>query len=245
MRTLNELPDELKNLPILMRRAEHFHKLSDAELIDIIQSGQIESYAADEVLFVEGEPCAGLFVLLSGQVHLCKHSIQGHKSIIAMIEPIIMFNEVSNLDEGPNPVTAIAAADSLTWRITPEALKNLIYRYPGLGISLLRILAGRNRLLVSQFEDLSFRPVLARAAKLLLQLSRDGAEVIDRRCYPNHQMAALISTVPEAFSRSLKLLREDDLIVCTAKHIAIQKPKRLSQIVHNSLAFVPDHFAEN
>ncbi|NPV76133.1 MAG: Crp/Fnr family transcriptional regulator [Anaerolineae bacterium] len=245
MRTFNKLPDELRDLPAKMRRVDHFRDLSNDELLDIIQSGKIELYAADEVLFVENEPCAGLFVLLSGKVQLCKHSIQGHKSIIAMIEPIIMFNEVASLDEGPNPVTVIASEPSLTWRISPEGLRNLIYCYPALGIGLLRILAGRNRVLVTQFEDLSFRPVLARAAKLLLQLSKNGVEAIDRRCYPNHQMAALISTVPEAFSRSLKLLREDNLIVCTAKSIAVQKPERLLQIVHNSLAFVPDHFSEN
>lgn len=245
MKTLNKLPDELKNLPVKMRRVAHFQNLSDASLLDIIHSGQIESYDADEILFSEGEPCAGLFVLLSGRVHLCKHSIHGHKSIIAIIEPIIMFNEVPSLDEGANPVTAIAPEPSLIWRVNPAELRDLIYRYPVLGIGLLRILAGRNRLLVSHFEDLSFRPVLARTAKLLLQLSKDGAETIDRRCYPNHQMAALISTVPEAFSRSLKLLREDHLIISNTKSIIVQQPENLLKIVHNSLAFVPDHYPKN
>jgi CRP-like cAMP-binding protein len=221
----------LVNLLATMRQVEHFRELPDKELLDIIQGGRIEDYSSNEFLFVENEPCAGLFVLLTGQVHLCKHSIQGQKSIISIIDPVLMFNEVATLDEGPNPVTAVAAQSSRVWRIDEKGLDDLIIRYPRLGIGLLRILAGRNRLLVSQFEDLSFRPVLARTAKLLLQLSENGHHTIDRRSHPNHQMAALLSTVPEAFSRALKQLRKEGLITTTDKSITVHHPKLLDQIV--------------
>lgn len=230
----------LGDLPKMMRRVKHFRSLSDEDLLDIVNSGQIEHYGQDEIIFFENDPSSGLFVLLSGQVQLCKHSIQGHKSIVAIINPIIMFNEVATLDEGTNPVMAVSSGESQVWRITPQKLRELICRYPALGIGLLQILANRNRTLVGQFEDLSFRPVLARAAKLLLHLSKDGEHPIERRHHPNHQMAALVSTVPEAFSRALKLLRQDSLIACTDRTIKILKPNTLKKIVQNNLAFVPD-----
>ena len=60
--------------------------------------------------------CAGMFVLLAGQVHLRKLGPQGQESILAVIEPVIMFNEVAVLDGGPNLTTAVAAQDSACGR---------------------------------------------------------------------------------------------------------------------------------
>ena len=39
--------------------------------------GQIKRFPAGSTIFMEGEPCAGMFVLLSGRVHLCKVGPQG------------------------------------------------------------------------------------------------------------------------------------------------------------------------
>jgi CRP-like cAMP-binding protein len=50
------------------------------------------------VLFEESQPGAGLFVLLSGRVHLGKTGPSGQHVILTTIEPVIMFNEVAGLD---------------------------------------------------------------------------------------------------------------------------------------------------
>ncbi len=208
-------------LVAIMRRAEHFEQL-DAEVVRAIaRSGQLRRHTSGELIFGEKEPCAGLFVLLAGHVELCKHSLQGQKSIVAIMDPRMMFNEVATLDGGPNPATAIAADEVTVWVAGAGVVRDLILRYPVLGLSLLRVLARRNRLLTLSFEDLSFRSVGARSARLLLRLSEDGAHAIDRRQHPNYQLAALVSTVPEAFSRSLRLLRERELVACTPGEIAV------------------------
>ena len=222
-------PARPDDLPGRMRRVAHFQRLSDAELRDIIAAGQVRAFPADTAIFNEGEACAGLHVLLSGQVQLCKHSLQGQMSIVALIEPVIMFNEVAALDRGPNPYTAMTASDSMVWRVDAAGMDQILSRYPALALGLLRILAARNRLLMAQFEDLSFRSVLARTAKLILQLSKEGAEPIDRRRHPNHRLAAQISTVPEAFSRALKLLRQEGVISCAESAITVIDPARLAE----------------
>ena len=91
-------------------------------------------------------------------------------------------------------------------------------------------LAGRNRRLISHFEDLSFRTVVARAAKLLLELSQAGTQPIDRRKHPNHQLAARIATVPEAFSRALKSFKTTGIVQATTRQILVDQPNRLEEI---------------
>lgn len=221
---------DLRVLAQRLGTVEHFRGLSVGELLSIVRSGQIKRYANQEVIFVEDEPSQGLFVLLKGRVQLCKLSPQGQISILCIFEPVIMFNEVSAVDRGPTPATAIALEDCIIWRMAPEDLEALILHHPKVGVGLLRVLARRNRKLVDQFQDLSFRSVLARAAKLLLEISRNGEATIDRRRYPNHQLAALISTVPEAFSRSLRLFKESGKILVTPRLIEVIQPLHLKLV---------------
>ena len=223
----------MPNLPDLiaqLQTVEHFRSLPDADIRAIINAGRVRRFVADETIFAESEPCAGMFVLLQGQVHLRKLGPQGQESILAIVEPVIMFNEVPVLDGGRNLATAVAATACLTWQIGCEAFQALLQRYPQIGLGLLRVLARRNRFLVAQYEDISFRSVQARAAKLLLDLSDSGQQPIDRRKHPNHQMAARIATVPEAFSRALNGFKQRGAITCVRSEIIVGDPAALAAL---------------
>lgn len=220
--------NQSETLVSLLRSVTHFRALPEADLERIIHAGQALRFPEGAMIFVEGQPCAGMFVLLSGCVHLRKLGPQGQESIIAVIEPVIMFNEVAVLDGGPNLATAVAVRDSMTWQIGCAPFQELLGRYPLIGLGLLRVLAARNRFLVSQLEDLSFRSVHARAAKLLLDLSSGGASPIDRRKHPNYEMAARIATVPEAFSRALNAFSRTGCITSTRTAIHVHCTEELA-----------------
>ena len=95
------------SLVSLLSKVRHFRILPPTAIYEIVNSGNVQTFAAGSIIFHEGWECAGLFVLFRGCVHLCKTSYQGQESIISVIEPVIMFNEVAALDGGVNPFTAI------------------------------------------------------------------------------------------------------------------------------------------
>ena len=196
------------NLIERLSKVSHFRALPLSAIRQIVTAGRIFRYSANSTIFPEGGRCAGLFVLLSGQVHMCKLGIQGQESILSVIRPVIMFNEVALLDKGENPVTAVATLNSLTWRIQYEEFHALMEKFPILGISLLRVLAKRNRELIANYEDVFSRPVQARTAKVLLDLSKNGKNPICRHKHQNPELAALAATVPEAVSRHLGIFKE-------------------------------------
>jgi CRP/FNR family transcriptional regulator len=214
----------------LLRNVEHFRKLTVTDLRFIINAGQLRRFRSGSVIFNETESSAGMFVLFSGKVHLCKLSPSGQVQIISIIEPVIMFNEITAIDGGPNPFTAIAEQSCITWNIGYEAFQSLVMRYPDprIGIAMMKVLAKRTRLLIDRCEDLSFRSVLARTAKVLLEISVNGTKTIDRGEYPIKDVAASIATVPETLSRSFSVLSESGLINCTRKEITILQPNELS-----------------
>jgi CRP-like cAMP-binding protein len=222
----------IDNLSKILGRVWHFRHLNLNDLRLIVSAGQMMRFKAGSIIFQEMDPSAGMFVLFSGRVHLCKISPNGQEQIISIIRPVIMFNELTAIDEGPNPYTAIAIDDCNTWNIKYDAFHDLVNRYPdpNIGLGLLKILAARTRLLINRCEDLSFRPVLARTAKLLLDLSDSGSLVIDRADHPIKDLSANIATVPEAISRSLSNLKEEGLVEVTRAQITILDPKALAKI---------------
>lgn len=220
-----EIPDLISRLT----KVRHFKSLPISAIHEIVSAGQVQTHSVGSIIYREGWECAGLFVLFRGRVHLCKTSFQGQESIISVIEPVIMFNEVATLDGDVNPVTAIAFEKSITWHISRDRFQPLMEKYPILGISLLNVLAKRNRMLISKYEDLIARPVKARTAKLLLDLSAYGTQPVDRTEHSNQFLAARISTVPEAVSRSIKILRETGAIETNRSQIIVNCPDTLAE----------------
>ncbi len=219
-----------ENLADRLRNVKQFNRLPRETLIYIISSGKIRHYKRGDFIFHEEEPCAGMFVLIEGQVDLCILGPEGQLSILATLTPVIMFNEVAVLDGGPNPVSAVATSNCLMWHISYTKFQELMLNVPSVGIGLLSILAKRNRLLISHYDDLSFRTVQARLAKFLITVSQQGTQPIDRSKHPVKSIAAHIVTAPEAISRTLKVLTLDNLITCTRQEICIKDIKRLQSL---------------
>lgn len=217
---LQSLVGRLGNVPF-------FKNMPLQALHDIVYAGHMRNYPSNSVIFREGEEAAGMHVLFIGQINLCKVGLQGIEYIVHIIKPVIMFNEVTVIDNQPNPVTAIACGDSATWQVSPDDYRMLMQRYPEVGLGLLRVMAARNRVLLARYEDLMSRPVLARTAKLLYSLSQGGRQLINRYEHPNQRIAAMAGTVPEAISRSIKVLKENGVIECTRKLITILSVEQL------------------
>jgi len=156
-----------------------------------------------------------------------KSGPEGQVSILNTLTPVIMFNEVAALDGGPNPVTCVSATDLTAWRVHHQRFHQLMRQFPQIGFSLLHILARRNRLLIAHYDDLSFRSVQARLSKLLIELSGQGTRLIERTKFPNRLIAARIVTTPEAISRTLKLLKVENIITCSRDKIRILDFERL------------------
>lgn len=222
--------DDLNYLVETLRSFHYFAHFAEEDLRVIVAGGQVRHFLAGETIFFEADPCAGMYVLVQGQVHVCKTGPEGQVNIMAVVTPVMLINEVVVLDGGPNPVTAVAVRDCQLWQISHNSFQGLLKRYPEMGLGLLGILAARNREMLTRYEDVSFRSVLARAAKLLLDLSRYGQQPINRHEHSITEMASRIACVPEAISRSLNTFKLQGLIKSSRTAILITRPAELARL---------------
>lgn len=166
------------------------------------------SYDTGEVIFLEGEPCAGLYCLEQGRVKIFKLSSDGREQILHIAGPGESFNEVAVFDSGPNPASTMALEPVVAWVIERSAMMTILRERPELCLAVIEFLAARLRQLVGLVEDLSLRPVAARLAKLLLDQAAAGGS----SRLTHEQMAARLGTVREVVSRALRVLQSEGLI---------------------------------
>jgi len=168
-------------------------------------------YSAGELIFLEGEPSAGLHLVASGLCKVYRLSVGGREQVLSSLGPGDSCNEVPVVDGGPNPASLIAVEDSTLWIISKEALARLRQQYPNLNEIIIKSLAIRCRQLVQRVYDLSFLPVTGRLAAFLLQQA-DERDELSRRRWTQDEIAAHLGTVREMVSRALRELQEAELI---------------------------------
>jgi CRP/FNR family transcriptional regulator len=211
--------EALKALP-------YFRALGDEELAQLAARLVERAFDKDEVIFLEGEPCQGLYVVKEGTVKIFKLSPEGREQVLSSVKSGDSFNEVAVFDGGPNPANVAATEPTTLWVVPRPAVDVLIREHPEVAMAIIRNLGTRLRHLVGLVEDLSLRQVTSRLAKLLLETAADG-----ERALTQQDMAARVGTVREIIGRSLKQLQAHGLIETERGRIVILDREGLEKIV--------------
>jgi CRP-like cAMP-binding protein len=211
----------------------YFSGLSVAELEVIKQSFFEKTIQRGEMIFFEGESADILFFLISGIIKLFKTSAQGKEQIISLARPYEVLNDISIFDNGPNPMGAQAMSTVTLYGIKKDRLEVALRQHPQVSSRIIQVLAARTRQLISLVEDLSFKHVIGRVAKILLEHTGDGAGPGQR--LTQQEMAAMAGTAREVVARSLKAMEERGLIRLERHRIVITDKNALQEMINQEV----------
>ena len=211
----------------------YFSGLSVAELEVIKQSFFEKTIQRGEMIFLEGELADILFFLISGIIKLFKTSAQGKEQIISLARPYEVLNDISIFDNGPNPMSAQAMSTVTLYGIKKDRLEVALRQHPQVSSQIIQVLAARTRQLISLVEDLSFKHVIGRVAKILLEHTGDGAGPGQR--LTQQEMAAMAGTAREVVARSLKAMEERGLIRLERHRIVISDKNALQEMINQEV----------
>lgn len=199
----------------------YFAELDPAALRALLRSAVRRTYQADEVIFLEGEPCAGLYLVEEGWLKIVRLSPEGREQALRFVGPGEVFNEVGVFAATDNPATAIALAPAAVWVIGRPALLRLLDAHPDVAQRVIENLAQRVLRLVDLVEDLSLRTVEARLARLLLERAAGKDTLPRQRWATQTEMAARLGTVLDVLNRALHRLAGEGLIRIERQQIEI------------------------
>ncbi|MBI2958610.1 MAG: Crp/Fnr family transcriptional regulator [Chloroflexi bacterium] len=212
-----------------LRPLPYFSALSDADMQRVERVALERSFERGEILFLEGEPCAGLYALKSGLVRVFKSSPEGREQVLLVARPGDTFNDIPVFDGGPNPASAAALELSTVVIIPRDAILSLVDACPP-AAAIVRLFAARLRRMTTLISDLSFRSVLSRLAKVLLEAAAaDGGTPAQR--LTQEEMAAMVGTVRDVIGRALRLLEREGAIKMQRQKIVVVNAKKLRDMV--------------
>lgn len=216
-----------------------FAGLSDTELAFLSQRTVPRHYAAGVLVFGEGEPCAGLYVVESGQIRIFKSSANGREQVLSIDGPGSSVAELPVFDGGNYPASVAAIDDATLLFVSKQDFQALCMAHPQVALKVLRVVGARLRRLVGIIEELSFTTVRHRLASFLLRLAQkegkrtsSGVEVT--LPVSNQELASQIGTVRELVSRNLSRLQAEGMLRVDGRSLVISNLKALEAELETS-----------
>jgi CRP/FNR family transcriptional regulator len=206
-------------LPLLSSVA-YFQGVDEKTIHEIAGVAQPGQYDAGQLVLLEGEQAAGLYMVQTGCLKVSKIALDGREQILQFLEAGEVFNAVGVFTGQPNAATVTALEPSQIWLIRRETMKKLLATQPELAGRVIEDLAGRVLHLITLVEDLSLRSVEARLARLLLENAVKGR--IQRQHWATQvEIASRLGTVPDVVSRTMRKLAERGLIEISRRAIRV------------------------
>jgi CRP/FNR family transcriptional regulator len=220
--------DELRKVPI-------FAPLAPDDMAHVAAVTVERHYDRGDIILLEGDRAGALYFVHSGLIKVFKTSPEGKEQVLRLIEAGTTFNDVPALDGGPTPASVAALEPSVVYATGGTELRRLIVERPGVALAVVQALAGALRQLVMLVEDLSFRHVAARVAKILLEREKsasngdgDAGRVAHR--LTQQEIAAMAGTAREMVGRALKELEAAGAIKMQRGRITVVSREKLAML---------------
>ena len=211
-----------------LKSTQYFSRLNADELDSITGLFFEKRFGRGEIIVIEGESAEALYFVYSGAVKTFRTSLDGREQVLSILRQGESFNDVAVFDSGANLATARSMGPSVVFGLSKNDLLAFLEKHPRMALSVLQVLSAQMRYFVLLIDDLSFKPVVSRVAKILIEHAGDGASPGER--ITQQDMAAIAGTVREVIGRSLKALERDGVIKFDRHRIVITNKEALRNI---------------
>jgi len=220
------MPENPASPRVILKSTPLFAALDESEIQSLAARCGIRPYSQGEILFTEGEPCKGLYIVVSGRVRIFKTSLSGREQVLAVEGPGASVAELPVFDGGSYPASASAIERTEVLFVSRADLRAICLEKPEVSLKLLQVVGGRLRRLVGIIEELSFTTVRHRLISWILRQAGSEGRRTERgvaiSLNASHQeLAAQIGTVRELVSRNLARLQAQSFIEMNGREITI------------------------
>jgi len=232
----------------LLSRVPLFDGMKPATLTYIASRARVMHAPRGEMIFRKDEACAGIYLVIYGQVKLFFTSLQGGEKILDILEQGHTFGEASLFQEGNHQVYAQTLNDCLLLYIAKPVIMAELEKNMTFAHRMMNHLAQRLFELTQEVESYSLDSGRQRLINYLLRQAlakgKNGAE--NDRESPEQNAATLtllsrkgviasrLNIAHEYFSRLLHELSENGLLSVDGRDIHLKDLARLRQYATDS-----------
>lgn len=216
----------------MLGRVPYFRVLSARKRGALARRFRSVAFARRQSVFVEGEPCDGLWIVAEGRLKVFRTSPRGREQVLHVEGPGATLGEVPLFDGGGYVASATTlTAARLIWMPRRE-LERLCRQHPDVALAIIATMGRRVRAFAGLAGDLALRPVQARLGRLLLEEARRVGRETPRGVEltlpgTRDEIAARIGTVREPASRALSALARQGLVTVRGRRLLVRDVRGL------------------
>ncbi len=189
-------------------KSRHFGSLLTEALHAVQQTGQMKSFQQGDVIFSQGDPGDGLYVVLEGLVQMSALVNDKERRVLSRVGPGDFFGEMAMFDNEPRSATARAEQPSRVVFITREDFLKVLASNPALALCLMREFSLRmrdsNRAYIQELLQAERLTLVGRFARSIVHDFKNPLNIIGLSA----EMMAMESASPEMRSNAQKRIRK-------------------------------------
>jgi CRP/FNR family cyclic AMP-dependent transcriptional regulator len=226
--------------PKLLKKIPFLSALTPAHLREVYRLAREMDVPAGEPVFAKRQDADAMFVVLSGRVKIFADSSSKKRKTFAYLTDGEFFGEMALLEDRPRTASASAVENSRLMLIYKKDFQRLLARDSKLALYLLKTVCARLRHANEELEGMLFRNILGRVAKVMLEQAKrggvpwNGGGLALKQRYTQQELADLVGTTREPFTRALSSLRRAGLVTQTDDgRYAVPEPAKLAGLCSN------------
>ncbi len=214
----------------IIRKCGLFCGLSEASFAKIAEIARIVRFKRGQMIFREGDPCPGIYVVGEGTIRVFKLAPNGKEHVLHFAYPGSTFAEVAAIGRFNCPAFADATEDSVCALIPEGRFTGIVNEDHPFCIEMMTGMSKWVRNLVGLLEDLVLRDATARVARALIRSDGTGGRGEFTLPMRKKDLASHLNLTSETLSRTLHRLVDCGLIETSGQRIRIDDLAKLEEV---------------
>jgi CRP/FNR family cyclic AMP-dependent transcriptional regulator len=220
----------------LLREIDLFQGLSDDDIEAIGHATTMTHCSVGQRIMSPDDPPERIHILKKGKVRVYRVTPDGKQLTLDIYDKGTILGDMSLLGQEPIPEAFAETLDeAVICTISPDEMRQLVERYPAIGVNIISYLSRRLRDAESELESMAYQRVGQRLARKLIDLStRFGVKtprgtLIEARL-TQQELAEMIGTTRETLAHTLADFRRRGLLDTEKHQVLIRDAQQLMDI---------------
>jgi CRP/FNR family cyclic AMP-dependent transcriptional regulator len=213
--------------------------LTVGERNGLMALGRARTFLQGEQVFLQGEPHAGIMIILDGEIRSYYVSPSGREITLAYWTAGHFVGGPEIFGGGTHIWSGVATRDSRVLFLASDVLRETIVRIPQFALNIVEALVFKATCFSALLQFVGTRPAGTTLAHLLLILADcqqpavNGEVLLDQR-YTQEELAKMIGTTRQWVAATLSRMKRDKLLDVVSARIRILDLDRLRRLAESS-----------
>ena len=202
-----------------------FSDLKETDLKKLQESIRKINYGRGEIIFQEGAPAFGFYLIFDGMVKLVKRSTRAKSQILKIVGPGEILGETTLFDKGSHNAYAKTLDQVVVGFIERGDFFYFLERHPKTIFRLYEKLSEELKAFQNKLAERSYSSSKERLARLILHLGKSGVEL------SRAELAEMAGVSSKTAISTLSELESRDIIAIESRRIKILREDYLQKIM--------------